>query len=44
MLSRQKVAFAKLGAIIPNGNFEIKKAKIRGQESFGMICAETNWA
>ena len=36
----QKVAFAKLGAIIPNGNFEIKKAKIRGQESFGMICAE----
>ncbi len=36
----QKVAFAKIGAIIPNGNFEIKKAKIRGQESFGMICAE----
>jgi phenylalanyl-tRNA synthetase beta chain len=36
----QKVAFAKLGAIIPNGNFEIKKAKIRGQESYGMICAE----
>lgn len=36
----QKVAFAKVGAIIPNGGFEIKKAKIRGEESFGMICAE----
>ncbi len=36
----QKVPFAKLGAIIPKGNFEIKKAKIRGEESFGMICAE----
>ena len=36
----QKVVFAKLGAIIPNGNFEIKRAKIRGVESFGMICAE----
>ncbi len=36
----QKVVFAKIGAIIPNGNFEIKKAKIRGVESFGMICAE----
>ena len=36
----QKVVFAKIGAIVPNGNFEIKKAKIRGVESFGMICAE----
>ena len=36
----QKVAFAKVGAIIPNGKFEIKKAKIRGEKSFGMICAE----
>lgn len=36
----QKVAFAKVGAIIPNGKFEIKKAKIRGIKSFGMICAE----
>lgn len=36
----QKVVFARLGAIIPNGNFEIKKAKIRGIESNGMICAE----
>ncbi len=38
--ANQKVAFAKVGAIIPNGNFEIKKAKIRGQYSMGMICAE----
>ena len=35
----QKVVFAKVGAILP-GNFEIKKAKIRGEVSFGMICAE----
>jgi len=38
--TRQKVAFAKIGAIIPNGNFEIKKSKIRGVVSEGMICAE----
>ncbi len=36
----QKVVFAPVGTIIPNGNFEIKKAKIRGVESLGMICAE----
>ena len=36
----QKVVFAPIGTLIPNGNFEIKKAKIRGVESFGMICAE----
>jgi phenylalanyl-tRNA synthetase beta chain len=35
----QKVVFAKIGAIVPKGNFEIKKAKIRGVESSGMICA-----
>ena len=35
----QKVVFAKVGAILP-GDFEIKKAKIRGELSFGMICAE----
>ena len=33
-----KVIVAKPGAILP-GNFEIKKGKIRGQESNGMICA-----
>lgn len=36
----QKVPFAKVGAIIPKGGFEIKKAKIRGEVSVGMICAE----
>ncbi|MFN3693641.1 MAG: YtpR family tRNA-binding protein, partial [Ignavibacterium sp.] len=29
----QKVVFAPIGTIIPNGNFQIKKAKIRGVES-----------
>ncbi len=38
--ANQKVVFAPVGTIIPNGNFEIKKAKIRGVESFGMICSE----
>uniref|UniRef100_A0A832DDT7 Phenylalanine--tRNA ligase beta subunit n=1 Tax=Ignavibacterium album TaxID=591197 RepID=A0A832DDT7_9BACT len=36
----QKVVFAPIGSLIPNGNFQIKKAKIRGVESNGMICAE----
>lgn len=36
----QKVVFAPIGTTIPNGNFQIKKAKIRGVESNGMICAE----
>jgi len=35
----QKVVFAKVGSILP-GNFKITKAKIRGEVSFGMICAE----
>jgi phenylalanyl-tRNA synthetase beta chain len=34
-----KVPFAKVGAVLP-GNFKIKKAKLRGIESFGMLCAE----
>ena len=34
----QIVPFAKVGARLPNG-FKIKKAKIRGVESFGMICS-----
>lgn len=37
----QKIAFAKVGAKIPNGEFEIKKAKIRGEVSTGMICSES---
>jgi phenylalanyl-tRNA synthetase beta chain len=36
----QTVVFAKEGAVVPNGGFKISKAKIRGVESFGMICAE----
>ena len=36
----QKVVFAPIGAVIPAGSFQIKKAKIRGIESYGMICAE----
>ncbi|HCY77306.1 MAG TPA: phenylalanine--tRNA ligase subunit beta [Ignavibacteriales bacterium] len=36
----QKVVFAPIGTEIPNGKFLIKKAKIRGVESYGMICAE----
>lgn len=35
-----KVPFAKVGAVLP-GNFKIKKAKLRGVESFGMLCAES---
>jgi phenylalanyl-tRNA synthetase beta chain len=38
--SGQKVCVARIGAIIPNGGFEIKKSKIRGELSEGMICAE----
>lgn len=36
----QKIVFAPIGSTIPNGNFKIKKAKIGGVESHGMICAE----
>ncbi|MCR9279885.1 MAG: phenylalanine--tRNA ligase subunit beta [Pseudomonadaceae bacterium] len=32
------VAFAKIGAVL-GGDFKIKKAKLRGQESFGMLCS-----
>jgi len=35
----QKVLFARIGTCLP-GDFKIKKSKIRGVESFGMICAE----
>ena len=33
-----KIAFAQVGADLPG--FKIKKAKLRGVESFGMICSE----
>ena len=32
------VAVATVGAVLP-GNFKIKKAKLRGQPSFGMLCS-----
>jgi phenylalanyl-tRNA synthetase beta chain len=35
----QLVCVAKVGAIVPNGEFEIKKAKLRGVPSEGMICS-----
>lgn len=34
-----KIVLAQVGTLIPNGNFKIKKAKIRGEESEGMICS-----
>jgi len=34
------VLFATVGSVLP-GNFKIKKSKIRGVESFGMICSAT---
>lgn len=34
-----KIPLAKIGAVLP-GDFKIKKAKLRGVESFGMLCAE----
>lgn len=34
-----KTAFARVGATLDNGSFTIKKSKLRGVESFGMLCA-----
>ena len=39
MRSGIKTAFSKIGAVIPNGGFKIKKGKLRGVESFGMCCS-----
>lgn len=36
----QKIVFAKIDAVVPNGGFKITKAKIRGEVSNGMICSE----
>jgi len=35
-----KVCVAKIGAVLP-GDFKIKKSKIRGVESFGMLCSKS---
>jgi phenylalanyl-tRNA synthetase beta chain len=37
--SGDKVALARIGAVLP-GDFKIKRSKIRGEESFGMLCSE----
>src|SRR5512133_174373 len=37
--SGDKVALAQIGAVLP-GDFGIKRSKIRGEESFGMLCSE----
>ena len=39
VLEGQIIAYATIGTILP-GNFKIKKVKIRGEESLGMICSE----
>ena len=39
MAAGDMVALAKVGAVLPNG-VEIKKAKIRGRSSEGMLCSE----
>ncbi len=36
-----KIPFAKIGTSFDNGAFVIKKSKLRGVESFGMLCSET---
>lgn len=40
-----KIPYATIGAVLPPGEdgkpFKIKKAKLRGVESFGMLCAQT---
>ena len=35
-----RTAFAKIGAVVPEGGFKIKKGRLRGVDSFGMCCSE----
>ncbi len=37
----QKVVLAQIGAVVPNSGMKISKAKIRGAESNGMLCSES---
>ncbi len=39
MKAGDKVALAQVGAVLP-GDFKIKRSKIRGEESAGMLCSE----
>ena len=34
-----RTAFAKIGAVVPEGGFKIKKGRLRGVDSFGMCCS-----
>ncbi len=34
-----KIVLAQIGAVIPNGDHQIKKSKIRGEVSHGMLCS-----
>ncbi|MBS3805679.1 MAG: phenylalanine--tRNA ligase subunit beta [Oleiphilaceae bacterium] len=40
VVAGMKVPFATVGAVLP-GDFKIKKAKLRGQASNGMLCSES---
>ncbi len=40
VVNAQYVAVATVGSVLP-GNFKIKKAKLRGVESLGMVCSST---
>jgi len=37
----QKIAFGKIGAIVPSAGFALEKRKLRGVLSEGMICSQT---
>ena len=36
-----KSILAKIGAVVPDGGFKIKKGKLRGVESMGMLCSSS---